>query len=67
MKFRLVFDIDNAAFREDRNDEICRVLQRVAYAIEAGYEPTHTSIGAPYIVKDSNGNGIGCYQLVGKK
>lgn len=57
MKFTVSFNCDNAAFDEDLNGAIARVLRHVANQV-ADY-------GAPLssLIKDRNGNTIGMWRL----
>lgn len=56
--FTLKFDTDNAAFDDDRNGEIVRILLSTAAKIES-----HGLSGFYETVRDVNGNGIGRFAL----
>lgn len=59
MKFKIEFDCDNAAFDEDANNEILRILLLVATQISRKQNGEEFS----YVVRDINGNTIGDYSL----
>lgn len=56
--FTLKFDTDNAAFDDDRDGEIVRILHSVASRIEA-----NGLSGFYETVRDVNGNDIGRFSL----
>lgn len=61
MKYRVEFNIDNAAFFNDEEDsisEVCMVLKRLIITI------TETECTGDHILKDSNGNTIGITQVM---
>lgn len=51
MKFSLTIESDNAAFENDPQGEISRILRELHDEIDSGY--------APEIVRDYNGNIVG--------
>ncbi len=53
--FKLYFNMDNSAFDECADIEVCRILRLIADRIEAG------SNGGS--IKDINGNTIGHYDV----
>lgn len=55
MRFRLDFDMDNAAFEDNPAHETEVLLRQVAYAISHGARK-----GA---VRDSNGNTVGSWEI----
>ena len=59
MKFKIEFDCDSAAFDEDANNEILRILLVVATQVSRKQNGEEFS----YIVRDINGNTIGDYSL----
>ena len=61
MKFRLVINVDNASFADDRLAEISATLREVANRIDDGDTPI---IAKP--IRDASGNLIGSYQYTGK-
>ena len=57
MKFTLSFDCDNAAFDDDLNAAIAKVLRHVANTV------ADHDCGMSRVIRDRNGNRIGIFQL----
>lgn len=55
MKFTLEINCDNAAFADDREGEIARILTDLAAEIDAGMLP----LLSHHPVRDGNGNKVG--------
>ncbi len=53
--FKLTIDTDNAAFEDDREIEIARILTHVAHRIKSGVRAE--------AVRDVNGNRVGSFDL----
>jgi hypothetical protein len=53
--FEVKFSTENAAFGEDRAEEICRILKEVEAKVKAGYEDGS--------IRDINGNRIGQWEI----
>lgn len=59
MFFRLNISMDNAAFEQDPNAELARLLRNVANALDRQQGDIMNDGGAP--VFDVNGNSVGAY------
>ncbi len=57
MKFRCDIDMSNAAFDENREFELCRILTMIVRQVREG----QTAMG----LKDSNGNRVGQWVFEG--
>lgn len=57
MKFELSFDCDNAAFDDDLNAAIAKVLRHVARTVE------DHNVGMSRTILDRNGNRIGLWRI----
>ena len=57
MKFTLSFDCEGAAFDDDLNAAIAKVLRHVANTVE------DRDCGMSRVIKDRNGNRIGVFAL----
>lgn len=57
MKLTIEFDMDNAAFADDPQREPARILNQLAYVIEAGHMDMIPD--AYMILRDINGNKVG--------
>ena len=58
MKFRCEIDMSNAAFDENREFELCRILTMIVRQVREG----QTGMG----LKDSNGNRVGQWVFEGE-
>jgi hypothetical protein len=56
MKFKLEFDMDNAAFEDFKNGEVKNILESTKEKVDAGW-----TMGA---VVDSNGNTVGQWSMI---
>ena len=63
MELRITVSMENAAFEDDRNDEIVRILRRLAMNIQ---EDAELTAGYAVPLRDVNGNLCGIAKIVGK-
>lgn len=68
MKFELEIDMDNAAFEESDQEEVCRILLDVVSKIWGDkYDPNEDGVGLPVgskdTIRDSNGNTVGVFRV----
>jgi len=59
-RFTLTIDTDNAAFAEDRGQELARILRETARRVQNDVE----TMGFSFAVQDSNGNIVGRAELL---
>jgi len=57
MEFTLSFNMDNAAFQFEPEQEVSRILLEVAEKVELGVTRT--------IIRDANGNKVGGWEITG--
>ena len=60
MGFNLTIETDNAAFEEDNNMEIIRILLKTVSQL---HQQTSNYVIASEVIHDSNGNAVGSWHL----
>lgn len=58
MRFAIEINLDNAAFDDDREGELARILEKLAQFVCRDYQ-LDDGLGVPWMVFDINGNMIG--------
>lgn len=62
MEFKLTVNMDNAAFQPDATCALCKILEKAKENIKRA--DINRQINKKFKLLDSNGNTIGCYEII---